>query len=636
MSYMTKDDWGVFDLEVIRPVNIVLDSDLEQLRRMDDVKRIEVWNQIEHNQNRFEEEFIHRLPKDIMLNSRSKFSFAKLLLAAAAHANGEESPIVERFSKKELSLVEYFEKFTVFDVLSVKEITERMARREDLYDLVTGFYRGQYSDLDRLLDDPEIPKDLKYAFNYRYGRRLTKLKEGVQAYVGQYGPVIVVSQIEQKVWDKIKQSEEERERIADGLRIRIADATSKLGSLAEVDKESESLAHRLRGVERGLLTGGEPGNLVPIEAEKDRLVASYVGFEKEITALIEATDKKQQELAVREVELQKDREGYEQQMQEQKQKLVENELKEVEALKRELALQARSLVEERTSLELKREELNGRLGQITAALQGQPLRVVAKEDAKLCELNFIARFDHKMHEFPIKVFSPIDNRVLTISSWENDSVLRTSDAPASATCPSNESSSYVVSERKHKIFGDRVPKVVIEAVSFNHLDDLTEYGFDGRRANVAEFLGLISRRIKRAELGGYLHILGLASPTGWDERVVGELCSDSFARNYISQHVSVCVIDSITGEVFHNPLDKRIANFIDRFKPEFDEERIQGLTKKAMDEIRLKGFIVPGDFAKDTGEPRAVVLKALYNLERQQKVATRVTKDIGLVFEPKN
>jgi hypothetical protein len=224
--------------DLMKPVKFIVDSDLEHLRRMDEVKRVDLWNQIEHNQNAFEQQFATTLPRDIMLKNRSDFAFAKLLLAAAAHINNEDTPLTEKFNDKELALVENFERFNIFgDVLSPEDIVDRIARREDIYELINEIYRGQYSDLDRLLDDPKIERDLKYAFKWYYEKRLNKIKKGVQAYVEKYGPIMVVSQVERKVWDRIKQSEKEREQIAQSLRRQIADLAPKVGALDRIDRE---------------------------------------------------------------------------------------------------------------------------------------------------------------------------------------------------------------------------------------------------------------------------------------------------------------------------------------------------------------------------------------------------------------
>ncbi len=242
-----------------------------------------------------------------------------------------------------------------------------------------------------------------------------------------------------------------------------------------------------------------------------------------------------------------------------------------------------------------------------------------------------------MHGFPLDIHSPIENKTYKIRSWEGDSHVRLSegDAGEDAAMPINVHSLYTIEEKKHRFFGEKMKKVVIEAVSFNHLEGLAKYEFDVRRMSLAEFLSLITRFIDRAELGEYLHVIGIASPTGFDERVVNEVRSTEFARSYVSRYVSVCLVDSVTGEVYFNPADERIAKFVDFFKPEFGHEMVAKVKKYILEEFKIKDYVVLDDVVKETGEERGIVLKAFYDLEAEGKGRVRYIKDVGLVLEVK-
>jgi hypothetical protein len=628
---MSKEDWERFE-QITGSLKVVLESDLEHLRRMDEVKRIGIWNQIEHNQSIFEEEFARRLPRDIMMHSKSEFSFAKLLLAAAAHINNEKNSITESFSEKELALVKNYEKFNVFDILSTDEIVERIHRRGDIYQIVREFYEGQYSDLDRLLDDPEIEKGLRYAFKNYYEKRFDKIRKAVQAYAGKYGPIMVVNQIEQKVWEDIKKSEEERKNISESLRRQIADVASRFKSLDAVEKERGIFDNKLGDVERQAVVGKSEVSLRTLESEKDRLAHSYLGFEGEITDLIEATERKQRELVTREAELERARQEYKQQMQEEKRRLVESELKEIDALKNKLDSERWNLQQGKDALQLKRQELDDRLHQITEALGGNPIRLITKEDAKLCEHNFIARFDAKMQDFPLKIHSPLENKTHEIRSWNEDSHIRSTEGGALNT-PANARSRYIISERKYGFFGERITKVIIEAMSLNHLREFEGYGFDARRANLSEFLTLMSRFIDNAEIGKYLHVIGIASPTGWDERVLKEIGSTEFAHNYISRYISICLVDSTTGELVYNPADERITKFVDFFRPQFDRERVERINNNILRRLSEIDHVVFEEVLKDTKEERVLVIKAFHDMAKDKMYRLRYIKDVGLVLE---
>lgn len=241
--------WGGLE-EVMKPVERVLAYDPEALRRSDEAKRKDWWDEIENVQGRFED-FMFELPEEVMDEVLSEMELAKLLLATAANANGEKSPLINSFSSRELELVERFERYSVFDLLTVDEIVERIARREEIYDLIMEYYRNEYSDLDGILDDPKIRRRLRCAFKKRYKKRLEKVKEGAKAYVEKYGPVFVVEQIEEIVWRKIKESEDERRRISERLRKRMEELSLRLKPLENVEEKSQTFMEKPHGISMG-------------------------------------------------------------------------------------------------------------------------------------------------------------------------------------------------------------------------------------------------------------------------------------------------------------------------------------------------------------------------------------------------
>jgi len=631
MSY-SRTDWNGLK-NVLAPVETTLAGDLEKWRRTDERKRVELWNRIEASQQEFEDRFLSSLAPDLKREIGSKFCLAKLLLAAATDANGEESPMVATFNRKELDLVQDFEKFNVFDVLEIDEIVQRIARKEDIYDLIIDYYQKQYSNLDDLLDAPEIQKDLKLAFKNQYKKRLGKIVEGVKAYVGLYGPVLVVTQVEKKIWDKIKESEEGRKKVTDELEKQLNEITATLKPLGDIDEQSELLIRRLSAIEAELAAGNKPQDLGALKSQIDSILDRYLDLERGISNQIEIIHQRQRELEGREAELKQLRNKYLEQGQEEKRRLVESELSEIEALTDRLRSQGKALEAERMELEIKRKELESRLKEITDALEGKPVRLVTREDARLCELNFIARFDTKMQTFPLKIYSPVEKRNYEIKSWKEGAHLKFAQLRP-PDMPANARSRYSVFNRKYGFFGDRIDKVAIEAVSQNHLEDFERYGFDIRRANLADFLGIISRHIDSAELGKYFHVLGVASSTGWDERVRKEIESTDFAHSYVSRYVSVCLVDSGTGEVVYNPTDDRISKFVEFFQPQFDREKVAKVKDIIRKRLSLKDYVLYNDILEETNEKREIVNKAFYDLTDEGKYRMRRIKDVGVVLEP--
>ena len=83
MSFAKEDMYEELN-KILGPVEVALGSDLEGLRRKNEMERAELWNRIKTSQTTFENEFLPHLAPDLKREMGSRFCMAKLLLAAKA------------------------------------------------------------------------------------------------------------------------------------------------------------------------------------------------------------------------------------------------------------------------------------------------------------------------------------------------------------------------------------------------------------------------------------------------------------------------------------------------------------------------------------------------------------------------
>jgi predicted transcriptional regulator len=273
-------------------------------------------------------------------------------------------------------------------------------------------------------------------------------------------------------------------------------------------------------------------------------------------------------------------------------------------------------------------------------------RFVTRAEAKYMELNYIGRFDTKATTFPLTISSPIEGKEYRISSWskhfrfserewmEKEFAGILPSAEIDREMPCSQRSVYSVTKKKHILSGKEERKVVVEAVAFNHLDAYAEVGYDRRPLSLEEFTGILSKSIDNAEMGNYFHVIGIASPTGISEKIREYHQSEDFHRRFISRYVSVCLVDPTTGEIIYNPADPNISRFVDLFKPEFDLEKVERLKNFIADKLSVADHIVLEDVAEETGDDRALVKKAFYDLEKEG-YRLRYIDDVGFVLEAK-
>ena len=167
---------------------------------------------------------------------------------------------------------------------------------------------------------------------------------------------------------------------------------------------------------------------------------------------------------------------------------------------------------------------------IKKAIEGEKTGniMVRKSVAKFREWDYQARVDIKMHEFPLEIINPINKKKYTINSWGNNHVtiderdamyafLR-KDMPMSdivTQLPLNTRSRYIVKERNFKFIGSKkAPRLIIEAMVFNHWKEYGKNGYDTNPVGLPELNGLLVKLIDRAEQGKYFHAILLYKSLG--------------------------------------------------------------------------------------------------------------------------
>ncbi len=154
---------------------------------------------------------------------------------------------------------------------------------------------------------------------------------------------------------------------------------------------------------------------------------------------------------------------------------------------------------------------------------------------------------------------------------------------------------------------------------------------------MSELLSVLTRYIDNAELGNYFHVLGVASVTGFDEKVFEHINSGNFHKNFVSRYVSLCLVDLETGDVFYNESDERIKPYIELFKPVFDAEKVKAIKEYVIGRLELKDFAVLDrvvEEATDGGEEgRRLAKKVFYDLEKEGMGKVKYEKEFGVVVE---
>jgi hypothetical protein len=508
-----------------------------------------------------------------------------------------------------------------------------------------------YNVTDEVVRRSDIPGDLANAFKRVYGERVKKMEETARKYIEKYGLPAVVEDIS----SILEESEKERRRIVESINQSLSELEEQLKEGEVVKEGSAQLASALRSLEREVVKNEAEkvalsSRLGEFEADKSEVWKAYEKLERAWSESIGGIEERKRALDEHEQELEAAAERQKAELKEAAMRAFEDELGNINTLREELEKKEAELKVEREGLEYEKRGLEERLEKIKNILEGGEVkRFVTSDVAKIQELNYIGRFDTKLNELPRTIYDPIEGKERKISAWSyhykfdnvdkilNMSRLKMDYEEAMAKLPLNQRSRYAVAEKRYKLFGREETKVIIEAAVLGHLLDYAENGFDTKSVTLSELLPVLTGYINRAELGNYFHVLGIASVTGFDKRVLEHINSEDFHKNFVNRYVSLCLVDLETGEVLYNESDERIKAYIDLFKPVFDEEKVRAIREYVVGRLELKDFAVLDrvvEEATDGGEEgRRLVKKVFYDLDKEGIGNVRYDKEFGVIVE---
>lgn len=578
----------------------ILNEDLASLNRMPDRMRIERYNEIKSDEEEFQWEY-GRECGDFLTSTeqdrvRGEIRLARLLIAASFYAEGElPKPMENDFIDAELQAVIEFDRYKQFDALDQDQIEGRIRRMEgEVYELVTEYTSTQIADMDELIDNPEVQQDVMERLVDRYDDRRERIRQGFFVYVETHGMEHMVEGIEQAI-DAAAAAATERKHVQTALESEIDALESSLET--EFQQQRTRIKSTLQDVESDIINGtvdiadvraeldsatdlsDEP--LTAIDTAIERTKALGATLDEKIAQLQEAQEAAQAsgaeeaEDAVTVVESELER------AREQRSKLnnhldrLHRERDQIEYTRDRLAEQKEALETQVTELESDDDTVDPR--DVNGA------DVVTASTARLFEMDYIGRFDTKMHE-ATTIELPDQTFDVPEGYWDGRSQ-RQSDAPRveqlldadeqgrADSYPANLTARYEITKSRYLGLSTQT-EIILEATVFSDLRAYASNGFDESPADIDDLLGLINNAVREADQRETHYLLAIASPTGWTERVEEKIEADEFARTHYSRRLSTCLVDLRDGTLIYDESDDVISDNVTLFERPVNAERI--------------------------------------------------------------
>ena len=225
--------------------------------------------------------------------------------------------------------------------------------------------------------------------------------------------------------------------------------------------------------------------------------------------------------------------------------------------------------------------------------RGEIAVLVPRGEAKRREINFISRFDRKILSIDA-LRNPVTGAVARVERWDachetGDEAGRLMellkvgflDRQISDTMPFNLRSRYRVTDGKAR--KGEPAALVIEARVVSHLEAHLRDGFDTRPMGVEELMPILNEALREAEASQTIHILGLASTSGWDQEARHYVASTRSGDSFNHRLLLPCLIDLVDHALIVNPTDSRLESFASLFSLKLFEEDVADTVKYLRD-----------------------------------------------------
>ncbi|QDA31604.1 hypothetical protein FH039_08340 [Thermococcus indicus] len=596
--------------ELLKPAERVLkeglDIGVESFSR-----RERLWLQIEENYDRYLDGECGEFLKDLDMHFRGKFEGALAILAWSFRQNGETYlPASRRYRDRELEALERVLRYNVFEIYSKEDIMKKIMHRDNnVLGLLREYYHGVDRWIDDALNDPSIKLPLRGFLKTKWdsykGKINAAIAEATMRFDWFRDFLTMAGEETQAVERTYQRRLEAKEREMEELRRQMEDMRRNF------EREKEELRRRLETAKEA-----EISRLIQEKEEMRRQ------FEEERQRLIEEISRMKDEEARRTLEAELERM--------QREMMASIEAMEAEIRRKELELKEKEMELRKRELELKEkeDEVSRKIKEVMslAGKVEKGSRFVRLDEARMLEMNFVGRIRSKFRD-EVKLLG----RTFKVESVEERKTFdkgRYTGKLSERDLKNVPDNRLVEVRLKEKKLLGKKEEITVRALFYGRPERYAEVGFDTDPLELADINALLVDARDEAKNGRI--VLLVASPTGFERRIANYVNSGDFHRNFISENVSLALLDLESGELIYNPHDEYAKAFEPMLRLERDEELLAKVKDFLEEKIIMRGYVRLEEalehFAEET------VKRAFHELSREKGYITKFVEGVGYVL----
>ena len=504
---------------------------------------------------------------------------------------------IDMFTPDEKNVIREFERFSGIDpkVVSPEALAEMIVSgKGEIYQLVKEAVSKQYIDFANIIKSwsskYSISDSIRRGLIARYEARFKNVVEAVKRLLDQQPAWLrkLFAEYEEALLSSAEVREKFEKMFRDVYEKEVYSLRERIDAL---EKERSSLIDKLNSLSEKALS--REVEVKTLEEELSKLRREYEDirnkyFEylkmweekgkelEELKSRLIEKEKQLEEMALKEKELTAAREALEAEVVRLRNTVSEYEarVEEYERYKEELQLELRAMEDKVNTLEkVLRGELKGHL--------------VTAEEAAMLEFIFIEKLRSKLREVPIAIKVPWGEVVINKWSYER---VQAESVEQSATIPRNMS--IVFGHRSRRFLGlgeERVVEVI--GVYLSHLDALKKQGFDSQPATLSDLLNVLRNNLSSIEGDKRYTLVGIASPTGWEESVTKYVAGEAYSL--VFNNAVVILVDLIKNRAIYPEKLATTMPSIDRYARMFipevmaeEEKYVENVIRDLCDEAK--------------------------------------------------
>ncbi len=589
--------------ELLRPAERVLKEGLD-VAAEDFERRERLWRQIKENYDRYLDGECGGFLRDLDAHFRAKFEGALAILAWSFKQNGElYQPASRRYSDRELEALERVLSYNVFEIYTKDDVMRMIMHRDtNILNLLRDYYRGVDKWIDDFLKDPTVKLALRGFLKTKWDSYKGKVNAALSEAIARFD------------WmrDYLLMEDERTEAVEKAYRHQVENLRKQMEEMRRnFEREREELERRLRTA--------RDEEIERLKREKEELRRQ---FEEEKARLIEEISRMKDEEARRMLEEELSR------MQEEMTASVR--AMEEEIHRKELELRQKEMELRRKELELKakEDEISRRIREVMelAGKVEKGSRFVKIDEAKMMEMNFAGRMLAKFKD-EVKLLGrtfkveAVEERA-TFDKERYEGKLNERDIK---NLPDN--TEVVVRLREKKLLGKK-EEITVRARFYGRPERYADVGFDTDPLELADINALLVDAKREAKNGRI--VLLVASPTGFERRITNYINSNEFHRNFISENVSLALLDLESGELIYNPHDEYARAFEPMLRLERDEELLARVKEFLEGRILERGYVRLEEATEHFAED--LVKRAFHELRNEKGYLTKFIEGVGYVL----